>query len=62
MVRAVEPDAELTAKHLYHVVCHDCLRESLSSGAAEAEKQVDEHRSATGHHVEFATLSNETKA
>jgi hypothetical protein len=40
----------------YHIVCHDCATEFLTSGEAEAEQRLSEHRSETGHNVEFAPL------
>ena len=40
----------------YHIVCHDCATEFLTAGKAEAERQLTEHHSATGHNVEFASV------
>jgi hypothetical protein len=41
---------------VYHVVCHDCQTEFLATDGSEAERQLSEHRSSTGHNVEFAAL------
>ena len=41
---------------VYHVVCHDCRTEFLATDGSEAERQLSEHRSSTGHNVEFAAL------
>ena len=40
----------------YHIVCHDCPTELLVDGEAKAERRLSEHRSSTGHNVEFAAL------
>lgn len=40
----------------YHIVCHDCPTEFLTSGRSEAEQRLSEHRRSTGHNVEFASL------
>ncbi|GGI97513.1 hypothetical protein GCM10008995_04260 [Halobellus salinus] len=40
----------------YHIVCHDCPTELLADGEAEAQRHLSEHRSSTGHNVEFAAL------
>jgi len=41
---------------VYHIVCHDCPTEFVSRGESKAREQLSEHRSATGHHVEYAAL------
>ncbi|WP_336025506.1 hypothetical protein [Halobellus salinisoli] len=56
MAHASDVDPELTGGYLYHVVCHDCPTESISSGESEAEARLDEHRASTGHNVELAAL------
>lgn len=58
MAHATDVDSAVTGEYLYHVVCHDCPTELLSSGASEAEARVDEHEASTGHNVELAALQN----
>jgi len=43
---------------VYHIVCHDCPTEFVSRGESKAREQLSEHRSATGHHVEYAALDH----
>jgi len=40
----------------YHIVCHDCPTEFLTTRQAEARRRLSEHRNSTGHNVEFAPL------
>jgi hypothetical protein len=42
----------------YHIVCHDCPTECLTTEGTEAERLLAEHRTATGHNVEFASLGD----
>jgi len=41
---------------VYHIVCHDCPTEFLATEGSKAEQRLSEHRSATGHDVDFAAL------
>ena len=41
---------------IYHIVCHDCPTEFLATEDSEAEQRLTEHRSATGHNVDFAAI------
>lgn len=47
---------EATEADVYHIVCHDCPTEFVSKGESKAREQFSEHRSTTGHRVEFAAL------
>jgi hypothetical protein len=57
MTRVVDRESSVSAS-AYHVVCHDCQTESITFAADEAEAQLSEHRSETGHNVEVALLAD----
>ncbi|MFB6251243.1 MAG: hypothetical protein ABEI27_06085 [Halobellus sp.] len=57
MTRAADGGPSESAS-AYHVVCHDCQTESVAFAEDEAEAQLSEHRSETGHNVEIALLAD----
>lgn len=45
----------------FHVVCHDCPFEALTSHRECAEAGVQAHRKNTGHNVEHAPIDGEVE-
>ncbi|MGQ4557020.1 hypothetical protein [Halobellus sp. GM3] len=57
MAKADGSDSDRSETSMYHVVCHDCPTESVSQSEPDAERRSTEHRSTTGHNVEYAALT-----
>jgi hypothetical protein len=59
MPNGFDGDATDVESPAYHIVCHDCPTEFVSRSESDAERHFSEHRSSTGHNVEYADLTGE---
>jgi hypothetical protein len=53
--------SKAVSKTLYHVVCHDCVKERVVDDRDLAERMVDAHVDARGHNIEYARVQGELR-